>query len=431
VPRRNTRIFIGIIILTALALFLVWPRQIDVTVPGVGPFKRDVMRLGLDLQGGTELVLQADLSRLEAEDRQPAMQSVLRIIDDRVNAFGVSEPVIQQQGENRISVQLAGVKDIAEAKKLIGQTARLEFVERTFDQDGNPTDTPTGLTGADLKRASSGLHPTNNTPIVNLEFTDQGAKIFEEVTTRLAGTTGEIAIFLDNEELTSPTVKQAISGGKAYIEGGNMTLESARILAIQLNAGALPVPLVIEKERSVDATLGADSVRKSILAGEIGLGIVLLFLLLYYRLPGFLAGLALVIYTILVLTIFKLWPVTLTLAGMAGFILSVGMAIDANVLIFERMKEEARRGKTPRAAIEAGFDGAWPAVRDSNISTFITCIILIWFGNSFGATLVKGFAYTLFIGVAVSMFSAIFITRTFLRLFANSRVVENRRLFGW
>jgi len=431
VPKRNTRILIGIIILTALATWAVWPQEINLSLPGGGIFKRDVMRLGLDLQGGTQLVLQADLSGLEAEDREPAMQSVLRIINDRVNAFGVSEPVIQQQGENRISVQLAGVKDIAEAKNLIGQTARLEFVERTFDQDGNPTDTPTGLTGADLKRAYAGLHPTNNTPIVNLEFTDQGAKIFEEVTSRLAGTNGEIAIFLDKEELTSPTVKQAISGGRAFIEGGKMTLESARILAIQLNAGALPVPLVIEKERTVDATLGADSVRNSILAGEIGLGIVLLFLLLYYRLLGVLAGLALIIYTILLLTIFKLLPVTLTLAGMAGFILSIGMAIDANVLIFERMKEEARRGKTPRAAIEGGFAGAWPAVRDSNISTFITCAILYWFGNSFGATLVEGFATTLFIGVAVSMFSAIFITRTFLRLFANSRVIENKWLFGW
>jgi preprotein translocase subunit SecD len=177
--------------------------------------------------------------------------------------------------------------------------------------------------------------------------------------------------------------------------------------------------------------LGADSVRHSILAGEIGLGVVLLFLLLYYRLPGVLAGLALIIYTILVLTIFKLLPVTLTLAGMAGFILSIGMAIDANVLIFERMKEEARRGKTPRAAIEAGFDRAWPAVRDSNISTFITCAILYWFGNSFGATLVEGFATTLFIGVVVSMFSAIFITRTFLRLFANTQIIENRSFFGW
>ncbi len=418
-------------ILTALASWAVWPREINLSLPGGGTFKRDVMRLGLDLQGGTQLVLQADLSGLEAEDRDPAMQSALRIIRDRVDAFGVSEPVIQQQGQNRIAVQLAGVKDIAEAKNLIGQTARLEFVERTFDQDGNPSDTPTGLTGADLKRAFAGLHQTNNTPIVNLEFTDQGARIFEQVTARLAGTGGQIAIFLDNVELTSPIVERAISGGRAFIEGGRMTLESARILAIQLNAGALPVPLVIEKERTVDATLGADSVRNSILAGEIGLGIVLLFLLLYYRLPGVLAGLALIIYTILLLTIFKLLPVTLTLAGMAGFILSIGMAIDANVLIFERMKEEARRGKTPRAAIEAGFAGAWPAVRDSNISTLITCGILIWFGNSFGATLVEGFATTLLIGVVVSMFSAIFVTRTFLRLFVNTGVVESKWLFGW
>ncbi|MBI4282729.1 MAG: protein translocase subunit SecD [Chloroflexi bacterium] len=318
---------------------------------------------------------------------------------------------------------------VEEAKRLIGQTARLEMKERICTNDPNNitqrcedpqyhVDTPLNLTGDDLVRAYAGTHPTLGTPVVNLEFDSEGARIFAQHTQRIAGTNNRTAFFLDNELLLAPVAREAITGGRAFIEGPDFTMERVRTIAIQLESGRLQVPLTLIQEMDVDATLGADSLKKSVVAGLIGLGLVLLFMTLYYRLPGVMACLALIIYSVIVLAIVKLWPITLTLGGISAFILSVGMAVDANVLIFERMKEELRSGRTLIASIEMGFSRAWPAIRDSNVSTFITCAILFWFGTRLGTGLVTGFAVTLFLGVAVSMFSAIMVTRTLLRIVA-------------
>lgn len=311
---------------------------------------------------------------------------------------------------------------IEEAKRLIGQTAHLVFKHRAC-KNGPCTqyeDIDIKLEGDDLARAFGDRHQTTGLPIVSIEFNSEGGRIFGELTSRIAqphdGIFDRIAIFLDEEELLAPVARQAILGGRAFIEGPDFTSERVRTLAIQLESGRLPIPVTVLEERDVDATLGADALSKSLVAGYIGLGAVFLFMLLYYRVLGLMAGGALVVYTALALAIFKLFPVTLTLAGVAGFILSVGMAVDANVLIAERTKEELRRGRSLLSAIELGFSRAWPSIRDSNVSTFITCLILWWFGTRLGASLVVGFAITLFLGVAVSMFSAIFVTRGFLLL---------------
>jgi SecD/SecF fusion protein len=283
------------------------------------------------------------------------------------------------------------------------------------------------LTGHFLKaNAHVELMGAGGQPVVAIEFNSEGGKLFGEITGRLVGL--PMAIFLDQDIVSAPTIRAHITGGSAVIEG--VPLDEGRTLAIQLNSGALPVPLKVIQESTVDATLGDDSVRKSVQAGEIGILAVIAFMILYYRLPGVLASMALVTYTSVVLMIFKMWPVTLTLAGIAAFVLSVGMAVDANILIFERTKEELRAGRALVAAIEAGFARAWPSIRDSNVSTFITCGILWWFGDQFGANLVKGFALTLGIGVAVSMFSAIVVTRTFLRLLVGTPVASRLAWFG-
>ncbi|MFH1486864.1 MAG: protein translocase subunit SecD [Chloroflexota bacterium] len=455
--KQNSRILIGIIILAVLALLVVWPQKPSNYLPTFVPwpergwivadigdlhFVRQGMRLGLDLQGGTHLVHEADLSKVDTAEKDNAMKGLTNIIERRINAYGVAEPVVQRQGTNRISIQLPGVRDIQEAIRLIGQTAQLDFREPELDDKGNVVyeegkikwkgvakgtiDGPEKeLTGAYFKpNATVVLDPQTSKPEIAFEFDEQGAKLFEQITGRLVGK--PLGIFLDDQLLSAPTV-QSVIRERGRITG--LTLEEARTLAIQLNAGALPVPIHIVQQEDVDAMLGADSIRKSILAGEIGLLMVMLFMVLYYRVPGVLASIALVVYALIVLAIFKLLPVTLTLGGIAAFILSVGMAVDANVLIFERLKEEVWAGKTLGAAIEAGFDRAWSSIRDSNISTFITCVILYWFGSNFGASLVMGFALTLFIGVAVSMFSAIFITRTFLRSLIGSPLAKNMSLF--
>ncbi len=316
---------------------------------------------------------------------------------------------------------------VEEAKRLIGQTAQLELKERTCLNELSDitqschdpeyhVDNPLNLTGDDLLRAYASMHPSMGVPVVNLEFNDEGAKIFGEHTQRIAGTNNRTAFYLDDELLIAPVAMQAITGGRAYIQGPDFTMARVRTIAIQLESGRLQVPLSLIQELDVDATLGEDSLAKSVVAGLIGLSLVLLFMAIYYRLPGVLACLALIIYSIIVLAILKLWPITLTLGGLAAFILSIGMAVDANILIFERMKEELRAGRTLIASIETGFNRAWPAIRDSNVSTFITCAILFWFGTRLGTGVVTGFAVTLFIGVAASMFSALTVTRTLLRI---------------
>ncbi|MFQ5826424.1 MAG: protein translocase subunit SecD, partial [Dehalococcoidia bacterium] len=281
------------------------------------------------------------------------------------------------------------------------------------------------LTGRFLKRNNRVvLRSPTNEPVVEFEWDEEGGILSEQITSRLMGK--PMGIFLDDELVSGPIVEGIIKE-RGIITG--LTLEEARTLAIQLNAGALPVPLKIIQRQDVDAILGADSLQKSLLAGQIGLALVLLFMVLYYRLPGLVAAAALIVYGILVLSLFKLWPVTLTLAGIAAFILSLGMAVDANVLIFERMKEELRGGRTLGAAIERGFNRAWPAIRDSNVTTFIICGILYWFGSTFGASTIMGFALTLFIGVATSMFSAIVVTRTFLRFLVRLPLARRPDLF--
>jgi preprotein translocase subunit SecD len=432
-----------IVLLTVLAAIVVWPQKPGNYIPGgdalpgnpgihLGNFARQGAKLGLDLQGGTQLTLQADMSQVPADQQSTAMQGVLNVISRRVNAYGVAEPEIQTLGSDRIIVQLPGVKDIEEAKKLIGQTAKLEFKEQ--DASGQWVPSTGQLNGQTVALTGAYLVPghqqvtfasTAGLPNVAFEFNSDGAQVFGQITQRLVGK--PLGIFLDGQEISAPTV-QAVLTQSGVITG--LSLDQARLLALQLNAGALPVPVSIQEERTVDATLGADSVHKSIVAGELALLVVIAFMLLYYRLPGLAASAALIIYSLLTLSIFKLIPVTLTLAGIAGFILSLGMAVDANILIFERMKEELRSGKTIAAAIRAGEDRAWPSIRDSNTSTLITCLVLYFFGQQFGATIIMGFALVLGIGVLISLFSAIVVTRTFLELLLSQTWAHSARLFG-
>src|SRR5438477_4789809 len=432
-----------ILLLTAVAVFVVWPQKPGNYIPGgdvlpgnpgihTGNFVRQGAKLGLDLQGGTQLTLQADLSQVPADQQSTAMQGVLNVIERRVNAYGVAEPEIQMLGADRIIVQLPGLKDTEEAKRLIGQTAKLEFMEQNaagqwVPATGQLNGQTVALTGAFLipGRQQVTFASRAGLPDVAFEFNSDGAQLFQQITQRLVGK--PLGIFLDGQQISAPTV-QAVLSSTGVITG--LSLDQARLLALQLNAGALPVPVSIEEERTVDATLGADSVHKSIIAGEIALVVVVAFMLMYYRLPGLAASGALIIYSLLALAVFKLIPVTLTLAGIAGFILSLGMAVDANILIFERMKEELRSGKTIAAAIRAGEDRAWPSIRDSNTSTLITCGVLYFFGQQFGATIIMGFALVLAIGVMVSLFSAIVVTRTFLELLLSQTWAHSARLFG-
>lgn len=453
-------ISLGLIgLLTLFSLWVVWPQQPSNYLPPILPwpergwidirigdfsFVRRGMTLGLDLQGGVDLVLEANLEQVPQGEKGEKLEGVRQVIERRINAFGVTEPVIQKVGGTRISVQLPGVRDVEEAKSLIGKTAQLDFREQVMNADGTPVRDANGqpiwrklsatdsrgetreLTGAYFKpNAAVTISPQTGRPEVAFQLTDEGASIMEQVTRRLVGK--PMGIFLDDQLISAPTV-QAVLSTQGVITG--LSLQEAQQLAIQLNAGALPVPVTIIKEQNVDAILGADSVRKSIIAGEIGLLAVVLFMIVQYRLPGLIASLALINYAIYTLAVFKLIPVTLTMAGIAAFIISVGMAVDANILIFERMREELRAGRTMAAAIEAGFDRAWPSIRDSNMATFISCGILFWFGNQFGASLVTGFAVTLAIGVAISMFSAITVSRVLLRVVVRERARAQVWAFG-
>ena len=382
-------------------------------------FKRDMrLKLGLDLQGGTHVVLSTDMKDIPADRQSSALESAKEVIERRINFFGVSEPLIQTSkvgDEYRIIVELAGVTDVNQAKDLIGQTAKLDFRElkdeNIYSLPTLENTNPTGLTGSDLKSASVQYSGEGSQPVVAFETTSAGATKMAEVTRKLIGK--PLAIFLDDTSISNPppTVQQEISGGSGVISG-NFNVERAKSLANQLNAGALPVPVSVIEERTVGATLGAESVNRSIAAGIIGLICVSLFMILFYGIFGWIAVGALFIYTALNLALFKLVPITLTLSGIAGFILSVGMAVDANILTFERIREETRNGQRLPVALEVGFKRAWNSIRDSNISSLITCAILYWFGTG----LVKGFAFTLALGIMTSMFTAIVITRTFLRV---------------
>jgi len=438
--KRNIYWLIFIIALFGLALWSILP----VNTKLLGP---NGLTLGLDLKGGSQLLYEANLSQKDASvSDAEAMAAVVEKIQRRVNEFGVTEPTIQKLGTNQIVIQLPGVENITRALKLIGETGLLEFREQRFDESGDPVINETtgepvfgnesataigkdgqekALTGKYLKHAYRDVDPYEG-PIIAFEWDSEGAYLFEQITRR--NLDKQLAIFVDNEQISAPVV-QAVISDRGQIEG-RFTLDAAADLANKLNSGALDVPLMLINQRDVDASLGADSIRKSIIAAGIGLVLLLLFMLAYYRLLGLVACFSLGIYGVVLLAIFGFFPITLTLPGIAALILSLGMAVDANVLIFERMKEELRSRRTLGAAVEAGFNRAWPAIRDSNITTFIACIILFWLGGTFGAFMVRGFALTLFVGVALSMFTAIVITRTFLRLIVGSRLVTNLEAYG-
>ncbi|MFA6909147.1 MAG: protein translocase subunit SecD [Patescibacteria group bacterium] len=545
---------IGIVILTALAGVVDYPSGPDIKI---GNYFRELkVHLGLDLKGGAQLVYTADMKDVPAADQQQALEGARDVIEQRVNAFGVSEPLVQtnQSGDSsRIIVELPGVTDIDQAIKQIGETPLLEFREQKqqtltdeqkkaleiynaaqkqkaeealakavqpgadfaalaneysedpgntgtdgtksggdlgfvregafvpeFDEqlftvlkpgeitpalvetqfgyhiikkeeermvDDNGTQVKevrarhillaiqsesnleqaqfaaTDLTGKQLERSQVAFDQQTGAPYILLQFNDEGSKLFEQITERNVGK--PIAIYLDGFPISSPVVSEKIVGGQASIEG-SFTLDEARQLVRRLNAGALPVPISLVSQQTVGATLGQESIDRSLFAGLLGLAVVALFMIAYYRFPGFIAVVALCIYALLVLAVFKLLPVTLTLAGVAGFILSIGMAVDANILIFERTKEEIRLGKPLAVAIEEGFKRAWLSIRDSNASSLITVFFLGWLGTS----IIKGFAITLGIGILISMFTAITMTRTFMRLVAGGWLEKRSWLFG-
>jgi len=448
-------IFIGIIVLAFLAGNLSYPKYLNQGIDSVNarfnmrvPHFWDIpFRLGLDLQGGTHLLYEADLSTIEAEDYSSAMQGLRDIIERRVNFFGVAEPIVQTQesaGNHRLVVELAGIKEPSEAIKMIGQTPFLEFREQRTEQETqmildkqkelegmtyeeaqeienwqlaleDPYFRSTSLTGKYLKRSELIFNQQTGVPLISLQFNDEGADLFEQLTSQNVGKI--LAIFIDGVPISTPVVQEAISGGKAQISG-DFTVEGAKELVRNLNAGALPVPIELISQQTVGPTLGAVSLQKSLMAGLFGFLAVIIFLIIFYRLPGFLASLVLIIYVALILSLFKLIPITLTLAGIGGFILSIGMAVDANILIFSRMREELKGQKTFAVALEEGFRRSWPSIRDGNLTTLIVALILFGLGTSF----IKGFALTLSIGILVSMFSAIFITRNLLRLFVDTKL---------
>lgn len=370
------------------------------------------IKQGLDLQGGTHVVLEA-VDTPEAKVSDDAVQSVVKIIERRINELGLTEPIVQRQGERRIIVELPGVKDPEKAIELLGKTALLEF------QD------PTGkivLTGKDLKNAQA-QKDQNGRNLVAIEFTDEGSKMFADLTAKNIGK--PIAILLDKQVLTSPTVEEAITGGKAVITG-NRTIEEAQRLAILLRSGSLPVKVDMIETRTVGPSLGADSKEKSMQAFAMGLAAIVVFMLLYYRMSGVVANIALLLYVLLTLLSMKVLNATLTLPGIAGVILSIGMAVDANVLIFERFKEETRNGKTLRAAMDTGFARAFDTILDGNLTTMFAAIVLFILGSG----PIKGFAVTLIIGNIISMFTAVTVTRFLLRSLIHANVFKSSKFFG-
>lgn len=443
--QRSYYLLIIIAVVLALAIYIVIPNS-----PGIhaGSFNKDFStRLGLDLVGGVQALLEADLpanTPIEAG----AMDAATGIVENRVNGLGLTEALVQKAGERRIVVELPGETDPERALATIQQTGLLEFVDMStisqndafnlvesviktdFGQSSQlpaapvtPTQSITStlpisqtfhtiMTGADLKDVNV---TTSQTGQYQVAFTlsSNGAKIFSDFTG--AHINDVLAIVVDKKVISTPTIQGAIPNGEGVITG-KFTSEEANNLAVQLRYGSLPIPLKVIEIRTVGPTLGQESLQMSLRAGLIGFSIVILFMLLYYRLPGAVADVAIIIYALITFAIFRFIPITLTLPGIAGFLLSTGSALDANILIFERMKEEMRSGKTLRQSVDLGWKRAWPSIRDSNIATIITCSILFWFGSTYGATIVKGFSITLLLGVIVSLFSAIVITRVLMEL---------------
>ena len=424
--RRNLWIiFAGIILIITLGVFIIIPRS-----PLWG--EKIKASLGLDLVGGTELIYEADLS--QSADKSKDINNLASVFRGRVDELGVTEPSIQTSGSNKVIVELPGIKNIDEAIDRIGATYELYFMIEAQENDGmqlrdyyDPTFLypkyweKSDLTGRQLKNAEVTFQGGNKSniktePVVSIKFNNAGKEKFARLTNE--NINKQIAIVLDNKIVSAPTVQTEITNGEAVITGSK-DIKEARTLAKRLNEGILPVPATLIGQQNIGATLSKDSLKKSSVAGAIGLLLVGLFMILYYKSPGVIAVFALVAYSILTLAIYKITPITLTLAGVAGFILSIGMAIDANILIFERMKEELKVGKTLNLAIIDGFNRAWNSIRDSNLSSIITCVILYY---TAGSGPVRGFAITLGIGILVSMFTAITLTRTILLLLANSRI---------
>lgn len=415
------------------------PAKSFFSLPAISlPFK-----LGLDLKGGAHLTYGADLSKIKLSEKDDAMEGLRDVIERRINAFGVGEPVIQvgkggtsSDGakEQRLIVEIPGITNINEAIKMIGETPFLEFRTENPDtsklteeekKDGTKVFLSSPLTGKYLRKAILEFDQTTYQPQISLEFDKEGGEIFAKLTKENVGKS--IAIFLDGAPISIPNVREEIKGGRAQITG-QFAPKEAKQLVQRLNSGALPVPISLISQQSVGPTLGEKFLTKGIVAGIYGMILVSLFLILWYRLPGLVAVLALGVYTVITLALFKLIPVTLSAAGIAGFILSVGMAVDANILIFERMKEELKKGKSLQGAISEGFSRAWLSIRDSNVSSLITAAILFQFGSS----MVKGFALTLGLGIVVSMFTAITVSRTFLLalMFKNGEGKMMKFLFG-
>ena len=465
--RHNNAVLAGIILLFLFSLYVALPIDHPTWLEKAVAWNSDVPRdlknltLGLDLKGGTQVLLEADVPPDQTLDAG-AMSTAKLIVERRVNGLGVTEPNVQLQGDRRIIVELPGIKNPDRAIETIRSTGQLEFVDPgdAVLQSGmiiNTTNRPNAVAEAQ-KAMEEGLMEERPIPYpdrvfetamtgdilrnavatqdqygqwqINFELTSDGTDQFYEYTKAHIG--DQLAIVLDGEVLSAPRINAAIRGSGQIT--GDFTKEEAESLAIQMRYGALPVPLKVIDVRTIGASLGQDSVQQSLRAGIIGLVMVLIFMLILYRLPGLLADIALIFYVTLNVTVFKLIPVVLTLPGIAGFLLSIGMAVDANILIFERMKEELRAGRSLRLAVESGFSRAWPAIRDGNLSTLISCAVLYWFGNSFGASVVKGFAVTLAIGVTLSMFTAVYATRTLMRAFLSTggqRLLESRRLMGY
>ena len=443
---------------TLIGTIFVSPKRLIKKVPEFSLLKyfkkiEKPYKLGLDLQGGTHLLYEADLSSIKKEDAEDAVNGLRDVIERRVNLFGVQEPVVQLQktakGYNLI-VDLACINDPAKAIEEIGKTPYLEFrkempieakkkildmlppeqIQESINKieketgrkvkkeelvDYLPLYEPTELTGRYLKSAKIEFDQTTFEPKVAIQFNDEGAKIFAKLTKENVGK--RIAIYIDNQLISAPVVREEIPSGKAEISG-DFTIEEARELARNLNAGALPVPIKLISQQTVGPSLGEDSINKSLKAGIIGLLLVILFMILVYKFSGFLADIALFFYCVILLLIFKLIPVTLTLSGIAGFILSLGMAVDANVLIFERLKEELKEKKDFLFALDNSFSRAWPAIRDGHLTTLITCAILFLFASGF----VQGFALTLAIGMLCSMFSSMVITKILMKAFASTKL---------
>lgn len=444
--RRNNLVLIILLIVFALAMLVVIP--IDKGILG-----QKGTRLGLDLQGGIHVVYQADMSKVAPGGQKEALQGVVDVLTNRVNPLGVTEPVIYIQGTDRIVVELPGLNITDKEKENLSRVALLEFgelIEDTGNTTGNVSarwenvlgkwKPATGVYNGVEEELTSrffqantyvGQAQTGGGVQLVFQFDPEGAQLFQQITTRLVGKRigifeGDTALMDDNGYPIAPMVNDVISQ-QGEITG--LSVKEATTLSRQLNAGRLPVPLKVIRDQTISPSLGSDFVTKSIIGGLIGVGAVMLFMILYYRIPGVLATLGLIFYVVLNMALFKLIPVTLTLAGIAGFIVSLGMAVDANVLIFERMKEELISGKRVGGAIEAGFGRAWTAIWDSNMTTLVACVVLYFLGKAF-STAVEGFAVTLFIGVMVSMFTAVLVTRTLLRLFIGTGVAQHPRLFS-